>query len=158
MDAKVTMYAFVSILLFNFHFPLLSVPTVVISESVSKWMVKSINLTCQGTKSGCHVTKVNWSGPDGINVNTAFERTLNDRLTSTLVVNGSSFGKQYTCTINYTGGSATGVYMYTYTGWSRNVVQKSIVTAVDQFNNDYCYLYNWYGNSSSMGNIRNSCC
>ena len=118
MDAKVTMYVFVSILLFNFHLPLISVPTVVISESVSKWMVKSINLTCQGTKSGCHVTKVNWSGPDGINVNIAFERTLNDRLTSTLVVNGSSFGKQYTCTINYTGGSATEVY--TYTGWSRN--------------------------------------
>ena len=119
MDAKVTMYAFASILLYNFHFPLLSVPTVVTSESVSKWMVKSINLTCQGTKSGCHVTKVVWSDSDGIKVNTGFERTLNERLTSTLVVNESSFEKQYTCTINYTGGSATGVY--TYTGWSRNI-------------------------------------
>ena len=128
MDAKVTLYAFASILLYNFHLPLLSVPTVVISEIVSKWMVKSINLTCEGTKSGCHVTKVDWSGSDGIKVNTASELTLNDRLTSTLLVNGSSFGRQYTCTINYNGGSATGVY--TYTGWSRNIVQKSIVTAV----------------------------
>ena len=103
-------------------------PTVVISKSVSMWMAKSISLACQGTKSGCNVTKVDWSVSDGIKVNTASERTLNGRLTSTLVVNGSSFGRQYTCTINYNGGSATGVY--TYTGWSRNIVQKSIVTAV----------------------------
>ena len=119
MDAKVTVYAFDSILLYYFHLPLLSVPTVGISESVSKWMVKSINLTCQGTKSGCHVTKLDWSSFDDMKVNTAFERTVNERLTSTLLVNGSIFERQYTCTINYTGGSATGVY--TYTGWSSNI-------------------------------------
>ena len=147
MDAKVTMYAITSILLFNFHLPLLSVPAVVVSESVSNWMVKSINLTCQGTKSSCHVTKVDWSGSDGIKVNTAFERTLNGRLTSTLVVNGSSFVRQYTCTINYPGGSDSEVY--THIGWFHIIVQKSIVTAVSLIMSilDSCYFYNWYANT-----------
>ena len=77
-------------------------------------MEKSINLTCHGTESSCTVTKIGWTA-DGIIVNTTLEYILKDRLTSSVVVNGSSFEGQYTCTINYTGGSAAGVYVFT--GW-----------------------------------------
>ena len=94
---------------------MLSVPNVEISKSVSNQKQKSFNLICQGTRSGCHVTNVGWSGPGGIKVNST---SVNGRSVSTLMINGSSYEGQYTCTVNYIGGAATGVYMHMYTGWS----------------------------------------
>ena len=100
-------------LLCNCNFPLLTVPDIVISRSVSKHVRKSFNLTCEATEPGCDVTGVGWSSPDGIKVNTILKHTSRHRLVSTLVVNASSIEGNYTCTIIYSGGSARRDYEYT---------------------------------------------
>ena len=88
-------------------------PDVVISKSVSERMGNSFNLTCEGTASGCHATAVGWSDRDGIKISTTVEHRIKSRLASILVVNNSSFERQFACTVNYTGGSVRRDYGYT---------------------------------------------
>ena len=98
-----------SCVLCNSNLPLLSEPQVEIS---SNQMPKSVNLTCQGTKTGCHVTNVDWTGPDGNSLNNALKYSLPDTIFNTVTIDGSALKGIYTCTITYTGGSAKGAYTY----------------------------------------------
>ena len=96
----------------NRNLPLLSEPEVEISIS-SNQMSKSINLTCQSTKSGCHVTNLDWTGPDGNSVNNALKYSLTDTIVNTVIIDGNALKGIYTCTNTYTGGLATRVFTYT---------------------------------------------
>jgi hypothetical protein len=84
-------------------------PTAMITGGISQQALQSwqsINLTCTGTLPGCNVTKIVWMGPDGNEI-TANENIMNGRLFSNIVVNGSTFGGIYTCTITYLRGSSS---------------------------------------------------
>ena len=76
-------------------------------------------LTCQGTKSGCTVTKAVWVRSDGKAISTELEYTMNNRPMSSLTIDSNHYRTPYTCKISYAGGYATKVYP----GWFKTRLQ-----------------------------------
>ena len=83
-------------------------------------------LTCQGTKSGCTVTKAVWVRPDGKAISTELEYTMNNRPMSSLTIDSNHYRTPYTCKISYAGGYATKVYP----GWFETQLQFFIVERI----------------------------
>ena len=78
-------------------------PAAMITSNVSSQMLlmsQTANLTCRTSKAGCMLTQVIWTGPDGNTINSTSSNLLLYDIVSSIVVNGSTFGGRYSCSVS----------------------------------------------------------
>ena len=63
-------------------------------------MSQTANLTCKTPKAGCTSAQVIWTGPDGKTISATSSSMLLDDIVSSIVVDGSTFGGRYVCSVS----------------------------------------------------------
>ena len=74
-----------------------------ITSNVSNQMLlmsQTANLTCMTSKAGCTSSQVSWTGPDRKTISATSSSMLVDDIVSSIVVDGSTFGGRYVCSVS----------------------------------------------------------